>query len=125
MLLLDETDIKELINRYLDSRDWWMIPYLTEGAADIVTQIEERFYRGAKNADFHLLMGPSLPGGTVAFAHKRWLKRSVLQRWLRKFTPDLPAIGAEQDILLPIWKDEGNREDIVSTMTRFGAWLGR
>tara|TARA_Y100000310_G_C20286153_1_gene624969 strand:- start:69 stop:470 length:402 start_codon:yes stop_codon:yes gene_type:complete len=120
--LHDEASIKETIRAYLQSHEWWMI--MPGDRTDALAQIERSFYRGEANADFHILMGPYLPGWSIAFAKKSRMTPSQLAK-LAKIDKELLA---DRDILSLCSPDDQPRSDKMlranAELQAFAAWLG-
>lgn len=57
--LHDEEGAKQKVRGYLDSHEWWML--IEPDAGGWMTTLENRFYSGEANADFHLLLLPGVP----------------------------------------------------------------
>ncbi len=56
--LLTEDESRAQIRALIESKDWWVIPMLTERALDFCYEIEKRYYTGRASADCELYMGP-------------------------------------------------------------------
>jgi len=126
MELMLEDDARDRIRRYVESREWWILPYLNRRAGPVITTIEERHYVGAANADFHVLVGGGGPIMGVAFAHKRRMSARQFARILkeagdpRKIT-DLTKFCKTQDVLV-VLEEEDQERGIVAAFL-FNAWL--
>ncbi len=51
--LVGEEESIEMVNEYVNSREWWIFP----GTQEAALIIEEKFYSGDANVDFHVLIG--------------------------------------------------------------------
>jgi hypothetical protein len=82
MLLADEETARQRIRDQLMSKDWWMF-ILPRGIPDFVEHLEEEFYSGERNADFHLITG-SVGAHFLCFclAHKKWASPEVMAQLL-------------------------------------------
>lgn len=83
VMLFDGDDARAFIREKVDSKAWWILPSLGKHADWLISEIEKRFYTGAANADFELLMGiPTSGVFSVFFAHKRRLSPKALARFM-------------------------------------------
>ena len=83
MLVLDEAEVRALIHGKIDSREWWILPWLDGRSAALSQRIEETFYAGDASPDFELVAGGSVPGVlALAFAQKRRMTARQLARLL-------------------------------------------
>lgn len=123
-LLYDDDETRTLLRSYFDSRDYWILPNVSEAGAEFARRIEERFYTGKKNADFHLVMGPMLPGLAICFAHKKWLSAKRLEEFIHEngSTPNHP-ISTEQDIVLSIFQNTTSFALAAAQMALLEQWL--
>ena len=119
MLLYDEEQVKEAIREYLNSHEWWTF-FQQEG--DGIAQIEEKFYSGEANADFHLVFGPNIPGFSVAFAKKSRMSAHELATFLEH---SVEAI-IERDVitLCGVEPTRENAMRYLAAVKSFSAWLG-
>lgn len=110
MNLMNQEEMQSRLFEYLSTREWWAIPLNTHA----MTMVEERYYAGDANKDFHLVIG-SLEGKifSIAFAHKRHM--TPIQ--VGEVFGTIP--GGEQDILLAI-DDEFTPKSLMEVAT----WLG-
>jgi hypothetical protein len=72
VMLQDEESVRALIRERLISKMWWVI--VPGRVTGLLSRLEEQFYSGERNEDFHLLVG-SIPGSNaccVALALKKW-----------------------------------------------------
>ena len=96
MQLLSEAKAKAEIRRKLKSRKWWFFMGTRLGGV-----VEERFYKGKANADFHVLLGPTR-WGLLAFstAYKRRMSDKQLSDLLLELGVDIaPEQLEHQDVL--------------------------
>ena len=115
---------RETVKRYLNSKEWWTIVAFDEFSAAVMNEIEDTFYTGNKNGDFHLAIipYPALIIG-LGFAHKR----HMTQRQLKNLLLDFGAIkgiddsNPEQDVLLPIHFEKRDHGQFV--ISWLDAWL--
>ena len=123
MQLLDDEETRARIRECLDSGSWWMI--LDLDASGVSNAIEETYYSGEKNGDFHLIMGAA-PFMGLFFAHKKHMTASQLAVLLvaegAPFTEtELEAMLERQDVLVPF---EGLNPGVIQdTLTSLNTWL--
>ena len=113
MLLYSEEEAKDLLRGFLDSKEYWT--FLAMDRLDVLTDIEEAFYSGEANVDFHLTMGAYIPGGAVAFAKKDRMSKAELEGILQFDILD-------RDIMQ--FGTEGEMEQQISATLLFAQWLG-
>ena len=122
MLIHDEEGVRESLRVYIQSREWWMI--LPMDRTDALAQIERSFYEGEANGDFHLVAGPYLPGGIIAFAKKSRMTPEQLSTFAGISRETL----ADRDILSLCSQDDEPRSDKMlrahAELQSFAAWLG-
>ena len=117
--LLSLEDLQALIKKRIGSRAWWLL-FAPRDLVDVSSAIENRFYKGPKNADFQLVMTFGLiPGDAFFLAHKRWMSRAALQKWAKRKGYPIPSLNPEQDMLIFIGPTSGN-EDVAR---EFSQWL--
>lgn len=120
--LLHEDEAKTLVRGYLESREWWL--FLDPENLGHIIDIEEKFYSGEANADFHLVMCPRMEGpqGVVGlcFGRKSRLPKEILEAWLREQgMPDEDTMGDKQDCL--VFSD---KEHWLILPSIIGGWAG-
>jgi hypothetical protein len=101
VLLQDEASVRGLIRERLISKKWWVIiPY---GSSDgVLPLLEERFYSGERNGDFHLLVGPVADRSIycVALGLKKWAPPKKLARLLQECGISIaPETLRQRDVL--------------------------
>lgn len=114
VMLLDSSESKDKIREYMDSHEWWVLPLVTEESSLLSAEIEERFYDGAANDDFHATWLPIAGLVAVIFANKRRMSAQQLAELLieHKCFPDgTPVSKVEktcltQDVIVPITFNE-------------------
>src|SRR5438105_1820439 len=78
--LLTEQDARAAMWSRIDSRRWWVIPWVSNNAGPVCEAIERRYYQGDASADFQLFCSPGGGAFAVAFAHKRRMSAYQLAR---------------------------------------------
>lgn len=124
--LLDENEAKQIIKAYVESRNYWIVPWVTPEAARFSEAFEQRFYSGRKNRDFNLMMGRFLPGGVMAFGHKKHVTAQQICDFVGEKTGiDLPpSEDASRDFLIIVPPEETPQiVEIVMLMDSFDHWL--
>jgi len=126
MELLDDEQVRDRIRGCLNSHEWWAIFDLE---TNHLQDLEETFYAGEANADFHLFVGPQLPGFHVAFAKKSRLSATALAEWMsNENASDIQLTEADlrqRDIFAFVSKDVAvTPEQLVEMMAAFERWLG-
>jgi hypothetical protein len=124
MELLTENDARTRILEMLDSRDWWVIPWLTEAAGDLSLAIEKRYYAGEANDDFQAIIGPIM----VSAGRKARMSPEQLGELMAEECPGMGKSAAEwtelcqtQDILVAL-REEGD-VDGIGAMLLWDSWL--
>lgn len=87
MNLLSGGESRRAIRGYLTSREWWVL--LDPENRGLFSLVEEGYYAGEANADFHVLFG--MVSGrfvSLAFAHKRRMSRSQLSKLAEISVPE-------------------------------------
>ena len=101
--LMGDTEFSARLNGYLSSHEWWIIVQNAEASK----LIEDRYYLGDANDDFHIMVGEAQTLGLeqgiiyIAFAHKRWMSAEQLCHLVK-----CPMPGSGQDLLLWNTDDE-------------------
>lgn len=94
----------------VDSRDWWILPWVTPAAAPLSIAIETRFYDGPANADFEAILLPFLECPAICLMHKRRMSVGDLRILLvdigGEWKPD--QIVGDRDILIPGIRDDSS-----------------
>lgn len=109
--------------RYLDSREWWAIPWVSEQSVWLCQQIEARHYPGAANADFVLMTCPPESGATaIAFARKERMPAAALLQVMhsREASELTPDDLKDRDVILAT--DSGNPEAESITIALVHIW---
>ena len=122
MELMTEDEARQRIRGYADSRDWWIIPYVSEAAASVAAEVERRYYTGKANADFVILMGPY----TAAFAHKRRMSAETLGALMGELSSAMTADEwsralRAQDVIVVL--DEEDDVGGVAAVLAFNRWV--
>lgn len=87
MELLDEEGARARVNEYMASHQWWIIPWITDHTRWFSATIEERYYAGEANGDFHVmtLVGPpEMRMIPVSFARKKRLPVRAMARFMKE-----------------------------------------
>ena len=114
MQLLSEAEAKAGIRRKLKSRKWWFFM-----GTRLAGAVEERFYKGRANADFHVHLYPT-KWGLLAFstAHKRRMSDKQLSDLLLELGVDIaPEQLEHQDVLADV--------DASDQLYVLDAWLAK
>lgn len=125
--LLEKGKTRTRIIKKIDSRDWWVVVSCTPEAAGLLAGIENRYYTGTKNKDFHIailppmLLDPLQPIIGVAMAKKEHMNPQQLAGMLCEMGAEVTAADLRnQDILFPM--DPDRHGWIVGLVCR---WLYR
>jgi hypothetical protein len=105
--LLEGEDLRALVRKRVNSRQWWVILAYNASAYSLLERIEERFYQGHKAAGFEILFPVGPPWftmGAIAFARKKDMSaRNLLSIYRDAQQPGLTLEDLQgRDILLPI-----------------------
>jgi hypothetical protein len=108
VMVQDEEGARQMIRERLVSKKWWVIiPY---GSTDrLLELLEERFYKGERNGDFHLLVGPIADRSIycVCLALKKWAPPKRLARLLQECGIKVsPELLSQRDLLSFISPDD-------------------
>lgn len=106
--LLQTEQVRQKIMNRIESRRWWVIFSYKPQTADLLIEIEDRFYSGAANADFELAvippatLHPLQPITAVALFHKRRMCADRLAGLLGKVGYEVEADHLQGgDVLFP------------------------
>jgi hypothetical protein len=103
--VLTEDDGRQRMWQMAQTREWWIIPWVSEAASDLSVEIERRFYSGEANADFELFMcNPLGYASAVAFARKSRASPADIAALVGQ-----PIASDEHDILIAGYPDERDR----------------
>ena len=82
MQLNTPSQTRQAIRGKLRTGNWWLLIPVGESGRDICRYIEDKYYSGKKNADFHIILGTHPEHGTAAvfLAAKKHLPMSALKR---------------------------------------------
>lgn len=118
MMMHDEQGFKDTFMEYLESNDWWII--FPRSRMEALAHIEKAHYLGEANGDFHIMMGPHIPGFTIAFAHKKHMSpQQILDLGIsRASLEDLE----QRDVLWLASEDELEEETYAEAVS-FNRWL--
>lgn len=98
-LLAEPAEAIREMQKLIDSREWWVIPAVTQASTDLAVAVETRFYAGKAGDDFAAVMIPRVGGVLLAcmfFAHKRRMTAEQLAGLV-----GIPAgQAADRDILM-------------------------
>jgi len=116
--LFDEEQTRGFIKHKLNSHDWWCLFPLNR--SDILEDIEKSFYSGPANKDFIILLGPHIPGFSIALAKKVYMSPGMLagklgaSNYSQFHDRDIIQFGEEGDDPLRA----------LAQITAFSEWLG-
>lgn len=111
----DREELRANIKAKFASKQWWI---LAQGnSTKALHQIEERFYSGEANADFHAIIAPDCPTFWFAVAHKERMAAADFNEFAEEIGLTT-RLNEEQDILLFA---TGEAEDLECRA--FMAWL--
>ena len=121
MNLLDEHETLAEVRSRLKSREWWLFI----SSSPIAQDVENTYYAGEANADFHAIIGP-MAGYVVGllFAHKRRMTRSQLAHIMRSYT-DVGFQTPKQDIICVV-RDQQDQDRVLALQSWIvgdGEWL--
>ena len=124
---ISAAEARALQRAWVFGHDYWIIPWVSEGAALLSVAIEDRFYAGAANADFQVMASPgptpTTPGLVVVFAHKRWMGNGDLVLLMNEL--GYGRANDDGDILLIVPAGEpAYREMAESLIASWAIWLG-
>lgn len=126
MQVLTEDEARRRQNEWIDSGEWWVIPWLSPKAAYVSQAIEQKAYKTEESAKhFHIVMAG--PGGltTVTFAKKEFLDSLTFAGILRDFSPHEMTLDARWRLLdaANVVEVPDHSDPVKSTM-EFGRWKG-
>ena len=113
--LLSTNDLRQRIRERIDSREWWVMPWLTAEAPDLSITVEQQFYTGEASGDFEAYMGP-VP---VTMGHKRRMTAEQAAVALSDLTmqtatvEERAALFREHDILVAGIPDEATLLSLI------------
>jgi hypothetical protein len=68
--LMDHKSMAALVLERLKSREWWLLVPLGENGNSVISTIEEKYYSGEANTDFHLVLDNNSPVWAFYLARK-------------------------------------------------------
>ena len=117
---LDPEQLRSLVVERFTSKEWWV---LAAGKnCDALMFIEERFYSGEANADFHMFVTPRCPTFGFALA----LKKRMSTEAFNAFAEELELstrVAADEDVLIFHPGGQG-AEECILFLAWFSALLG-
>lgn len=113
--------------RYIESREWWTIPWVSQQSVWLCQEIEARYYAGAANADFVLMTCPVESGArAVAFARKERMPADALLQVMdcREASGMTADDLNNRDVILATDEDDLEAQAIsLSRVRLWQAWL--
>tara|TARA_Y100000310_G_scaffold343552_1_gene451767 strand:+ start:2285 stop:2662 length:378 start_codon:yes stop_codon:yes gene_type:complete len=123
MLLLDEGQVRSRILDYLRSREWWCFIPDGDVGHEALQAIEERFYAGDANVDFHLLMGGVL--FPIAFGRKsRMTPAQFCKLVIDRGAPKEYASRLSERDIVGLGENNESSECVTLKLEALSAWLG-
>ncbi len=122
--VISERDALKKLWTYLDSHEWWTIPWVSAAASDLCIEIEGSHYDGAASDGFQVMTLPPASGAfAIAFARKRNLSAHALARLMRDTCAanvtarDLRA----RDVIIAFGPHE--EQSCLHRLTLWGSWV--
>jgi hypothetical protein len=121
MRLLTKEETKQQIREYMDSHEWWTI---VAGDSKLPKAIEDKYYTGEKNAQFHLIILSPSPMIAVFFARKKEMSAYQLAQIVVELQEKPEPVGAlaedliNHDVLVP-----GYGEQMIALADAFAEWM--
>jgi hypothetical protein len=126
MELMTEGDARQRVQGMIVSRDWWVIPWLSEEAGELSLEIEREYYRGEANADFVLITGPVV----MSFARKHRMPARALAALMTRLcshyiltVKQWSEILKTQDVLITIPDDGPGRREGWANALAWHDWV--
>ena len=81
---LDGNELKQLVRERFGNREWWVFLAPDERGAEMLDQIERKYYWGKKNADYEIVLGrdPEMGQIPLVFAKKTRMSKTQLAQHL-------------------------------------------
>jgi len=97
MQLNTPSQTRQEIRGKLRTGNWWLLIPVGERGIDMCSYIEDKYYSGKKNADFHLILGTHPEHGMAAvfLGAKKHLPMSVV----KTLYTDSPGISSTDDAI--------------------------
>lgn len=107
MQICDETEAVAYIKKRIASREWWIILAASDMGREMARCIEDRFYRGDKNAMFEMILlshpAKGIPFAAIFTAKKSVMTKKRLEKLVKRkvgdrdviLTPDIPGVFLE------------------------------
>jgi hypothetical protein len=119
MELMDEAQARAWVHGMLDSREWWVIPWLNGRVWEVSLAIEERYYGGGGDGDFIALQGPvSITAGRKSRMSSGELGEILSEVMGMRSATEWAETLETQDILVVL--DPG--EDMSQQVLAIAAW---
>lgn len=99
--LLNQSGLRQFLQSYLDSQEWWMLVWDASGAQTVIA-IEETYYEGEASADFEAFSGRigRFPFVSISLARKSRMTAQQLAAMMTKsLTPITAQDLAQRDVL--------------------------
>lgn len=96
--LFTEQEGRAKVRDMIDSREWWIVPYVSPVATDMCMAIESKYYSGEASADSEAMM----LGRPDLFAIMFFRKTRMSKAQLAKITSAAKGANDEQDILIAV-----------------------
>lgn len=123
--LLTEDEARARVREYVDSREWWIIPWVSWGSAEASREIEERFYPnglGGSTDDFQAIF-TVIP---VTFGKKSALSAEALSTYMAEKDGNRSATEWERQLTtqdVVIFVDEGDPLTAFSLAAAWHDWV--
>lgn len=104
-ILDTETDLMDTFNEYAMSREYWIIVFPYE-FVNILSQIENTYYKGEANSDFLLVLNPHMTYH-IAFLRKNRMSAEQLNKIITDITTNVSQALAsdDKDIMTPLFPE--------------------
>ena len=118
MEFLTEDETRDKIRDMINSWEWWIFPNVSESSVHLSAMVEETYYRGDANGDFHIMLFPMSGMGAISFAHKRRMSAEQLAAIAGR---DVARTLKQQDIVVAL--DVEDEEDQAAAVMQWHAWV--
>jgi hypothetical protein len=123
--LLTDTQTRGFIRGLVESRQWWILPWMNQSAAELSMEIERRFYASKAEGDFVAFLGPA----PITAARKCRMSREQLADLLAELctaqgwtSEQWREAIAEHDILVTVGEADSDSETLAHLMA-WHDWL--
>lgn len=122
MELMTEEEARATMLAMIDSREWWVIPWLHSRCYELCSRVEQRHYTGKASADFLIVYG-FVAGAMVptVFAKKRRMGPRAFGRILAECMADKDIdrwaeLVTTQDVIIVCPDDTTGEAEAVRTV---------